>query len=68
MKTVSFKDAIEFFKSKKEKIRQKNAHARSTENSLEVTPDWNTLAYNDIAYTNAQLTTANSEINRNGEY
>lgn len=68
VKTVSFKDAIDFFKSKKEKIRQKNAYARRTENTLEVTPDWNTLEYHEIAYTNAQLTTADSEINRNGEY
>lgn len=41
---------------------------RVLKNPLEVIPDWNTLQHNEIAYTNAQLTTANSEINRNGEY
>ena len=68
VKTVSFKDAIAQFNSKKEKIKQKKVYAKSTENELEITPDWNTLEYNKIAYTNAQLTTANSKINRNGKY
>lgn len=50
-KTVSFKDAIAHFNSKKEKIKQKRVYAKSTENQLEITPDWNTLEFNDIAYT-----------------
>ncbi len=68
VKTVSFKDAIALFISKSEKIKKRNAYARNTEDVLEIDPDWNTLEHNEIAYTNAQLTTANSEINRNGEY
>ncbi|QTD36268.1 hypothetical protein JL193_08820 [Polaribacter batillariae] len=68
VKTVSFKDAIAHFNAKKEKIKQKKNYSKSTENKFEVTPDWNTLEYNEIAYTNAQLTTANSQINRNGQY
>ncbi|ARV05944.1 hypothetical protein BTO04_04175 [Polaribacter sp. SA4-10] len=68
VKTVSFKDAIALFNSKKEKIKLERVYAKGTKDELEVTPDWNTLEYNEIAYTNAQLTTANSEINRNGQY
>jgi len=68
VKTVSFKDAIAHFNSKKEKIKQKRAYAKDTNNKIKITPDWNSLEYNEIAYTNAQLTTANSEINRNGKY
>ena len=67
-KTVSFKDAIAHFNAKKKKIKLKRTYAKGTENPLEVTPDWNTLEFNDIAYTNASLTTANTEINRDGEY
>ena len=67
VKTVSFKDAIALFTSKSEKIKRRNAYARNTEDVLEIDPDWNTLEHNEIAYTNAQLTTAESEINRNGE-
>ena len=68
VKTVSFKDAIAHFNSKSKKIKKRNAYARNTEDILEIEPDWNTLEHNEIAYTNAQLTTADSEINRNGEY
>jgi len=67
-KTVSFKDAIAHFNSKKEKIKLKRTYSKGTENPLEVTPDWNTLEFNDIAYTDANLTTANTEINRDGKY
>ena len=66
--TVSFKDAIAHFNTKNEKIQKRNAYAKSTKNTIEVTPDWNTLKHNEIAYTEAQITTANSQINRKGNY
>jgi hypothetical protein len=68
VKTVSFKDAIAHFNAKKEKIALNRNYAKGTENQLEITPDWNTLEFNDIAYTDANLTTANTEINRDGKY
>jgi hypothetical protein len=68
VKTVSFKDAIAHFNVKKEKIKQKRSYAKSTKNTLNVTPDWNTLKHNKIAYTDANLTTANTKINRNGQF
>lgn len=34
VKTVSFKDAIAHFNSKKEKIKQKRTYSKSTENEL----------------------------------
>lgn len=67
-KTVSFKDAIVHFNAKKEKIKLKRTYAKGTKEPIEVTPDWNTLEFNDIAYTDANLTTANAEINRDGKY
>ena len=68
VKTVSFKDAIANFNAKKEKITLKRTYSKGTKNQLEITPDWNTLEFNDIAYTDAKLTTANTEINRDGKY
>lgn len=64
VKTVSFKDAINLFNSK----NQRNSYAKKGGNSLEVIPDWNTLEHNEIAYTEAKLTTASSKINRKGNY
>ena len=68
VKTVSFKDAIAHFNTKNEKTKLKRTYAKGTKEPLEVTPDWNTLEFNDIAYTDANLTTANAEINRDGKY
>ena len=68
VKTVSFKDAIAHFNSKIEKIQKRNVYFRSAENNVEIIPDWSTLKHSEIAYTEAELTTADSEINRNGDY
>lgn len=65
VKTVSFEDAIEHFNSKKN--RNNLAFSKSGED-FTVSPDWNTLEYNEIAYTDAELTTANTQINRTGNY
>lgn len=65
VKTVSFKEAMAHFDSKK---KNKIAFGRGTENSFEISPDWSTLEHNQIAYTDAQLTTAGAEINREGNY
>ncbi|WP_336128462.1 hypothetical protein [Mesoflavibacter sp. CH_XMU1422-2] len=64
--TVSFEDAIFSFNSKKGKTQ--NTNARLNEDVFTVTPDWNSLQYTDAAYTDADLTTANSSINRDGNY
>ncbi len=64
--TVSFQDAISSFNSKKEKTQ--NTNAKLNEDVFIVTPDWNSLQYTDVAYTDADLTTANSSINRDGNY
>jgi len=68
VKTVSFKDAIAHFNSKIEKIQKRNVYFRSAENNVKIIPDWSTLKHSEIAYTEAELTTADSEINRNGDY
>ena len=68
VKTVSFQDAIAHFNAKKAKIALKRTYSKGAENQLKITPDWNTLVHNEIAYTDANLTTANTEINRDGKY
>lgn len=68
VKTVSFKDAIAHFNFRKEQIELKRAENKETTDELIITPDWNTLKFNSIAYTDANLTTANAEINRDGKY
>jgi len=65
IETVSFNDAILFFKSKK---NHKDSSFERNDQNFTTTPDWNTLKYNEIAYTDAQLTTANTQVNRNGNY
>jgi len=67
-KTVSFKDAITHFNGENEKIKLKRSYAKNTENNIIIKPDWNSLMYNDVAYTNAKLTTAKTGINRDGNY
>ena len=63
--TVSFKKAIAFFE-KKQKIN--SMLLRKGSNPLEVNPDWNTLKHNEIFYTEALLTKAETAINRIGNY
>ena len=65
VKTVSFQDAKSHFDMKKSK---KQLYHKTSENNIIIKPDWNTLMYNDVAYTNAKLTTAKTEINREGNY
>jgi len=65
VKTVSFQDAKSHFDMKKSK---KQLYHKTSENNIIIKPDWNTLMYNDVAYTNAKLTTAKTEINRKGNY
>ena len=65
VKTVSFQDAKSHFDMKKSK---KQLYHKTSKNNIIIKPDWNTLMYNDIAYTNAKLTTAKTEINREGNY
>lgn len=64
-KTVSFKDAKVFFEKKQ---KSNSAILRKGGNPLEVNPDWNTLKHNQILYTEALLTTAETNINRKGNY
>ena len=68
IETVSFEDAIAFFNSKKKEIEASKTNKKTNDEAFKVTPNWNTLAYNNVAYTDAKLTTADSEINREGEY
>lgn len=65
VKTVSFQDAKTHFDMKKSK---KQLYHKTSKNNIIINPDWNTLMYNDVAYTNAKLTTAKTEINRKGNY
>jgi hypothetical protein len=65
VKTVSFQDAKSHFDMKKSK---KQLYHKTSKNNIIINPDWNTLMYNDVAYTNAKLTTAKTEINRKGNY
>lgn len=69
VKTVSFEEAIAHFNSQKEKIKnRKLLYTRKGENQLELTPDWQSLKHNEIAYTDAKLTTAITDVNRDGDY
>jgi len=64
-KTVSFEQAKAFFKNKK---GNDQFAKRTSSNELILNPDWNSLEHSDLVYTEAQLTKANTEVNRNGEY
>ena len=71
VKTVSFETAISHFNSKQNRIlsqrfkqRPSAAYGTIVNQPIEVTPDWSTLTLVIWAYTNAQLTTADSAINR----
>ena len=50
------------------KKSKKQLYHKTSKNNIIINPDWNTLMYNDVAYTNAKLTTAKTEINRKGNY
>lgn len=65
VKTVSFQDAKSHFDMKKSK---KQLYHKTSKNNIIIKPDWNSLMYNDVAYTNAKLTTAKTGINRDGNY
>ena len=69
VKTVSFEEAVVHFNSKKIKIKNRQlGYARKGESPLELTPNWQTLKHNEIAYTDAKLTTAITDVNRDGNY
>lgn len=69
VKTVSFEEAVAHFNSKKIKIKNRQlGYARKGESPLELTPNWQTLKHNEIAYTDAKLTTAITDVNRDGNY
>ena len=64
-KTVSFDEAKAFFESQKDN----NLFAkRSSSNELILNPDWNSLEHSDLTYTEAQLTKANTGVNRTGNF
>lgn len=69
VETVSFKDAISYFKIKQEEILQKRALARNQENIFDVTPNWNSIQHEALFQIDqAQLTLADATINREGNY
>ena len=64
-KTVSFEEAKAFFEHKK----GNNLFAKqTTSNELVLIPDWNSLEHSDLVYTDAQLTKANTDVNRTGDF
>jgi putative chitinase len=64
-KTVSFEQAIAFFQNKK---GNDQFAKRTSSKELLLNPDWNSIEHSDLVYTEAQLTKANTEVNRNGDY
>ena len=63
VQTVSFNEAKKLFNS-----NTKNNFAAKGTNNFTITPDWNSLSYNNLYYTDALLTKANASINRKGNY
>ncbi|CAL2075760.1 hypothetical protein T190611E02C_10240 [Tenacibaculum sp. 190524A05c] len=67
--TVSFQEAIKEFNSINENISNlESLRSKNAEDQIELIPNWNSLQHSEIAYTNAQLTTAETAVNRSGEY
>lgn len=66
--TVSFQDAIKHFELNKKNYDITNLALKGSDASFKVTPDWNTFEHKQIAYTDALLTTAKTDINRTGNY
>lgn len=66
--TVSFQEAMKYFETEKQNIKDQFFRGKNTEEKIELTPDWNTLQHSEIAYTEALLTTAKTEVNRQGKY
>ena len=66
--TVSFHEAMKYFETEKQNIKDQFFRGKNIEEKIELTPDWNTLQHSEIAYTEALLTTAKTEVNRQGKY
>ncbi|MDC1265443.1 hypothetical protein N8009_01475 [Flavobacteriaceae bacterium] len=64
-KTVSFEEAKAFFESKN---GSSQFAKRTTSDALVLNPDWNSLEHSDLVYTDAQLTKANTDVNRIGDF
>tara|TARA_R110002033_G_scaffold171082_1_gene215797 strand:- start:3564 stop:5021 length:1458 start_codon:yes stop_codon:yes gene_type:complete len=63
-KTVSFVEAKAFFeKGNNTKLAKNNGN-----NVLVLNPDWNSLEHSDLVYTDAQLTKADTDVNRLGDF
>jgi len=63
-KTVTFDEAKVFFENKNSNVFAK----RTSGNALILDPDWNSLEHSELTYTEAQLTKASTEVNRDGEF
>ena len=71
LKTVSFQEAKTFFNIKIEKVKEgRNPNVRKGDfTPLELTPNWTTIEHDDLyGIDQAQLTLADVEINRSGDY
>ena len=65
VKTVSFDEAKAFF----ENNNSSNQYAqRGGSDVLILNPDWNTIQHSDLAYSDSELTKAETDINRLGNY
>lgn len=71
LKTVSFQEAKNFFNTTIEEVKEeRKLYARKGgKASLELTPDWSSIDHNDLyGIDQAQLTLADVEVNRKGDY
>tara|TARA_R110002124_G_scaffold86007_1_gene222812 strand:+ start:193 stop:1710 length:1518 start_codon:yes stop_codon:yes gene_type:complete len=64
VKTVSFDEAKAFF----ENNNTSQYAQRGTSDLLVLNPDWNTIQHSDLAYSDAELTKAETDVNRLGNY
>ncbi len=68
-KTVSFKQAKAFFENAQNKSQNaKSESDKSSSKELVLDPDWNSLEHSNLVYTEAKLTKANTEVNRDGAF
>jgi hypothetical protein len=71
LKTVSFKDAKNFFNVKIEEVKEERKFytRKGGETPLELTPNWNSIDHVELyGIDQAQLTLADVDINRDGDY
>lgn len=69
LKTVSFRDAQNFFDVEIERQKRKHYASKNNSSFLELTPDWNTIRHNNMyGIDEAQLTLADIKVNREGDY